>query len=1042
MRKFLLLIFMFVFVLSGKDALAQGKTVSGTVTSEEDGSALPGVNVVLKGTTTGTVTDINGAFRLNMPEENGTLVFSFIGLTTKEVEVGSRSVVNVEMSSDVTELTEVVVTAGGVEARKKEIGYSATTLKTDDITKAKPVNAAQGLTGKVAGLQINTISSGVNPNVRVVLRGNRSLTGNNEALIVIDNVIVPNDVLSTLNPQDIEEMTVLNGATAAALYGSAASNGALVITTKGGQAGKPKISISHTVNVERVSFYPEMQTQFGSGTAGGYPTQYVAYENQQYGPAFDGSLRPIGRPLEDGSVQEVVYSPTNDKEDFWDTGVTNQTDFSISGGTDKSQTYFSVQYLKTNGTTPEDEYTRASFRLNGSQDFTDNLTLSYNTSYIRNKYDITTATATIYDNLLQTPAQIPLTQYEDWENDPFANPNGYYNEYYDNPYWTIDNNREDRKDNYFIGNLQLKYDPLKWLGVTYRIGVTSRNRTSKYKYGSFTFSDYTKSVSSAKTDIVGGMSDYSFTTSQAISDLQLLFKKSAGDDWFFSFLAGNTIRINQSKAMNISGEGLVTPGLYNISNRLGQPSASESNYEARQVGTYGQLKIAFKDYLFLTATGRNDWVSILAPDNRSFFYPSVALSYVASDAIPIISESSVINQLKLRASWSKVGQVNLGNESNFGAYALSSTFGPSNGFPYGSLAGYVLNDQIVSPSLKPEMTTGYEAGVDFSVLDNRVSGSATWYKTSTTDQTVATGVSTTTGFSSYLQNTGEVGNEGIEALLNVVAYKSDNIEVNVGANYTYNDNWVESISGDLTRLQLSSGGQAQVYAVEGEPFPVLLGTTYERDDQGRVIVDAETGYPSTSDDLVNLGNTVPKHRLGLTGGLSYKNFSLSFLFEYRGGYNILYNGGSSYDFSGSAITTAYYNRERFVFPNSVYEDPENPGSYIENTNITIEDGGSTFWSSGSYRRNVADNYVVSGDYWKLREVAITYNLPASVLAKTKVVKSASLTLQGRNLFLWTPKSNIYTDPDFNFNEGNAIGIVTLSSTPPTRFYGATLSLTF
>jgi TonB-linked SusC/RagA family outer membrane protein len=1042
MKKFLLTFFSVVFSLA---VLAQDRTISGKITSLEDGSPMPGVNIILKGTTNGTASDGEGNYTLSVPASGGIVTFSFIGLKTQELEVGTKTTLDVKMEQDVTQLGEVVVVgAGGIESRRREMGYNATTIRTTQLTQAKPMNVASGLTGKVAGLQINTTTSGVNPVVRVVLRGNRSITGNNQALIVLDNVVVPNTVLASLNPQDIEDITVLNGSNAAALYGSDASNGALIVTTKKGTKGATSFTVSRTTNLETVSFYPEFQTEFGSGTNPGYPTVYVPYENQQYGPRFDGSIRPIGRPLEDGSQQEIPYSPRNDKHDFWETGITNQTDLSISGGDDRSTTFFSLQYLNNKGTTPKDEFRRFSVRLNGTRNFNEKLALTYSTSYVQNRSDITTQTPAMYQEVLNTPAQIPLTSYKDWQNDPFANPNGYFNEYFDNPYWTIDAFRKDERSNSLIANVELKFKPWSFLDIVARSGISTRANTTKIKNAQFILTEYTKTVSASKTDVFGGVFDESFNTNQFNADFFAQFKKDFSDKFYLSLIAGSSIRVNESKTVGITGNGLVVPGLYNIGNRIGEPVAAEANFMARQAGVFGQAKVGYKDYLFLELTGRNDWVSVLAPENRSFFYPAASLSLIASEAFEALTFGGKVDQLKLRGGWSQVGQVNLGDKKvDFGAYALQSTFAPTAGFPYGPLSGYALNNVLVSKSLQPEITTGVEAGLDFAAFASRLTGSFTWYDTRTVDQTVATGVTSTTGYTTYLQNTGEVSNTGYESQMNVVAYRSNSgLEVILGGNYTFNDNKVLSISSDLPRLQLSAGAQAQVYAVEGKSFPVLLGTGYARDPQGRIIVNPKTGYPSAANELVEYGNTVPKHRAGITGEIGFKGLRLTALFEYRAGYSILYNAGAGFDFSGSAITTAYFNRERFVIPNSSYPDPNSEGQYIENTNITVSDGGSGYWTDGSYYTNIADNYIISGDYWKLRELAIVYNLPTSLLNKTKFIKGASISVQGRNLFIWTPKSNVYTDPDFNFNDGNAIGIITLAATPPTRFFGASVSLTF
>ncbi|MEB2776993.1 SusC/RagA family TonB-linked outer membrane protein [Algoriphagus sp. D3-2-R+10] len=1040
--KKILLLGLSLFLVSAL-AFAQGRRVTGIVSSGEDGEPIPGATVLVKGTSVGTATDIDGKYELNIPADGSVLVFSFIGTVTQEINIGQQSVIDVTLQPDVQSLSEVVITgAAGIESRRVEMGYNATSIETRDVAQGRAANVAAGLTGKVAGMQINTTGSGVNPNVRVVLRGARSLTGNNEALIVVDNVIVPNTILGNLNPQDVQEITVLNGANAAALYGSAASNGALIIVTKRGKSGAPKVTVGHTVNLEKVSFYPEIQNEFGSGYAGGYPQQYVPYENQQYGPRFDGSMVQIGKPLEDGSIQTIPYSATGAKNDFWETGVTNQTDVSISGGDENSTNFFSAQYLDNDGTTPSDNFTRASIRFNSTRKFNDKLSLNISTNYVQNRYDITTVTRGMFDNILQTPAHIPLTSYKDWRNDPFANPNGYYNEYYDNPYFAIDNNRQLSGNDYIVGNVELKYKPLQWLDFTYRVGISNRSFYNKNTSGQFIFSDYTKGISAAKTDIAGGVTDGSGFNNQIISDFLINLKKPVGEDLFFNLLLGNQIRQNRSKSIGVSANGIVIPGLYNVSNRVGEAGAGEGNYEASQIGVFAQFKTAYKDYLFLELTGRNDWVSTLSKDNRSFFYPAANVSFVASEAISALQNSTFFSQLKLRGGVSQVGQVNLGDRDNFGAYQLNPTFSPSNGFPFGSLSGYTLDNRLVAADLKPEITTSFEVGTDFILFDGKVNGAFTYYKSETENQTIPTGVATSTGFSSFLQNTGLVGNEGIETMLNVTAYARNNFQIIVGANYTFNDNKVLELAEDTKRLGLSTGGNAQVYAVEGETFPVLIGSVYKRDEQDRIIVDGQSGYPSVAEEQVILGNTTPRHRLGVNAEILYKGFRLFALAEYRGGYSILYDGGGLFDFSGSGITTTYFNRERFVIPNSSYEDPENPGSYIENTNVTVSDGGAGFWTDGSFRRNIAENYLVSGDYWKLREVAISYDFPASFMSRFGFIQGATITAQGRNLLIFTPKSNVYTDPDYNFSDNNAVGIVTLAATPPTRFFGGSITLTF
>ncbi len=1033
-----------VLMLCGVLAFAQNRTVSGTV-KDDTGSPVPFATITETGTKNATTANANGLYSISI-KPGGKLAITAVGFQELTVSPSGATQAIILKKGETTLEEVVVTTAGGIRLQKKALGYNTTNITSESLTAAKPLSIASGLTGKVAGLQINSTSSGVNPNYRIVLRGMRSLTGNNEALVVLDNVVVPNSILGNLNPDDISEVVVLNGAGAAALYGSEASNGALIITTKKGTKGKTTIKASNTTTVEQVAFYPKIQKEFGSGSNNDVQV-YSAWENQQYGPRFDGVVREIGMPLADGTIQKVPYSATNDKEKFWQNGLANQTDIAVSSGDEKSTLYFSGQYTDIKGTTPKDAYNRAAFRLSGTRKITNQLDMSYGAAYTQNRYNTTTQTATIYDNLLQTPAQAPLTSYSDWKNNPFANPNGYYNDYYNNPYFLIDNYRSKNRNDYFVGNSELKFAPVRWLDFTYRFGITTRNQSNKNTSDKFSFSDYTKSTTTGsykKADIVGSNTDASSFTTRLSSDFMVGVRQNV-QDFNIRLTAGASVRQDQSKSMSASVNGLVVPGLFNLGNSTNTPTASESNYMARQLGAYGDLNIGYKSYLFLHVTGRNDWVSTLAPENRSFFYPSVDVSFIPTDAIPALKDIKGLDFVKLRGGWSKVGQVNLG--SNFGAYRLKSTFSQGSGYPYNGNGGFTMDNTLVSANLKPEITTGYEGGFDINMFKERIVANFTYFSTKTKDQTVSTGVSSTTGFSAYLVNTGLTSSKGEEVSLNVVPYKNKDWKVTVGGRFTHYDNKVESISADLTRLTLgaySSG--AGSYAVAGQSFPVLMGLAHKKDPQGRIIVNPITGYPSASDTISIFGGASPKNTLGVDLKVSYKNFTFSALAEYRGGYYIYNAGGSSFDFNGSGINTVAYNRQRFVIPNSSYADPANPGKYIANTNVTVRDGGPAYWTIAGPRRGIDENYVTSADFWKLREVALTYNVPASFLKNQKVIKSATISLQGRNLLILLPPSNVYTDPEYsdgdNTSSGNAIGLTNLGQTPPSRYYGATISLTF
>jgi hypothetical protein len=573
--------------------------------------------------------------------------------------------------------------------------------------------------------------------------------------------------------------------------------------------------------------------------------------------------------------------------------------------------------------------------------------------------------------------------------------------------------------------------------------VVTKNTSYKNTVGAFTYTDFAKHTdASSKSDIPASVSDFSGYNTQLLTDAFAQYNKKAGE-FDLKLIAGGQWRQDQAKNVLVSSSGLVIPSLYNVSNGVGTPGASESNFTARQIGAYGDIRLGYRDYLFLHATGRNDWVSTLAPNNRSFFYPSADVSFIATEAFNTLPETTPISYLKLRAGWSKVGQVNLGG--TYGAYQLEPTYYQASGFPFGSQAGFTVGNTLVANNLKPEITKGYEAGFDLNMFNDRFTSSVTWYDTKTDDQTVTTSVSNTTGFTNLLTNTGQTQSRGLEVTAHVTAYRSKNFEVTIGGNYTYLDNNVNFISADLPKLSLSSSGSANAYAVAGQVFPVIMGYDYNRDPQGHVIVDGISGLPTKSDTISILGSAVAKNRVGFDGTVKFKNFRLYFLFEYRGGYKVFNGIGTELDWSGTGYRTGVYNRQRFVFPNSVIADPNNSGKYIPNTDVTVKNGNGNngFWSDG-INRDVTSNYLSSGNFLKLREISISYDVPASILMKTKVIKGITISAQGRNLLMWLAKDNYYTDPEYSAagNDNNGIGLNSINQTPPSRFYGGTLTIKF
>ncbi len=1071
--------------------LAQDRAVSGRVTSGEDGSALPGVNIAIKGTTRGVTTDAEGNYRLTLPAGTSRLLFSFIGYVTQEVVTGNQTTLNISLVPDATNLNEVVITAFGIQRTAREVGTSVTRINNDQIIQAAPVNIASGLTGKVAGLQVNLTSNGVGANPRLTIRGNRSFLGNNQALLVVDGVLTDISFLSSINPNDIDNTTILKGPSAAALYGSDASNGVLVITTKrGGGRNKATISYSNNTQLESISYMPDLQRTFSSNGGEGNPflnadgiRLYVPFENQSFGPRYNGSIQPLGYGVQvrnaDGSIRlDTLKVPfestgTDPRRAFFNTGTTVQHDLSYRVGDASEYFGLGLQRVDQNGVVPNDKYSRTNINLNAGRTlgkFTANGKVNFTYQNYNQENGDFSQNRPVYWNILNQPAHAPLRDPRIMDiNGPFGDVNGYFNAYYPNPWWQVSgNNSRKKQDIYsFQGFADVAYQVKPWLNVLYRLGGQVNNTQQKTNLAAVSFSDYAKkdpwnagNIASSVKQVNGNVGDQSYTSTRFTGDLLVVLSPKFGD-FSTKLIVGQQTRMEYFRQVNTSAGQLVVPGVYNIANRLGQLVGSEYQQQSRLVGVFGDLTLGYRDYLFLNITGRNDWTSLLAPANRSFFYPGVSASIILSEAIPALKGNNAITYLKLRGGVARAGNVNVL------PYQLQNTFNPGQGtgafFPFGSQPGFELSNRLNSADLKPEFTTNTEAGVEIGLF-GRLNAEVVVYNTLTTNQTVPIQVSRATGFTSALINTGSMKNQGIEVELKTIRPIVDvgGFTWNINTNYTYNDNVVVDVFGTLPRVNIPETGAAQyltgrasdVFAATGLNYPALFLTditrvqntdpkaaNYDATGQfvGRPVVDPTTGYPILDTDIKYQGTTQPKHRFGLGNTFGYKGLTLSALFEYRGGAVIYNELGNALEFTGTGIRTTYNDRQNFVFPNSVIANAD--GTFSNNTNVTTRDGNLEFWTNSGYH-NAESSYVTSADFWKLRELALSYNVPATVLGFTKFIKTATLGFTGRNLLMWRPKTNVFTDPEYSVDNSNAQGTTNEFQTPPTRFYGFRVSLGF
>ena len=1061
MRKLLLAGIMLVWA---SIAFAQDKTVSGKITSSDDGSPLPGVSVLIKGSTKGVTTDGDGVYKISAPA-NATLNFSFIGFTTQSVAINNRTIVDVQLKADAAAFNEVVVTAQGIRKNIREIGYAYSKVNTEDITVGRSPQLAQALSGKVTGLAVYNVNNSVDPSVKVVLRGFRSLTGNNEALVVLDGMQTTSTILALINPNDIESVSILKGGQAATLYGSAGINGAIVITTKKGAQGKVKVSYSNSTNFEEISFLPDFQDKYGSGShyypsfgTAGYSNDYLVrtkenfrpYENQQYGDAFDGSLRLQGRVAEDGSKLIVPYAALdNIRRKTFDVGVSTNNQISVQGGDEKSSFYLSVENQKIKGVVPEDKSERTGVRLSATKEY-NKLTSSFNASYTQAAYDRTSAD--FYSEVLNQPANIPLNELRDWRNNPLASPNGYYNDYLNNPYFLSGINRMNYKDANITGNFSLVHKTTNWLQFTNRLGVMNNSRTGKNYTGKFLYSDWAKNkafipepythdddydgIYRAITDILGSVSDYSTTENVINNEFQIQLTKDFGP-LKNRLILGNSVYQRFTKSISVGSNSLVVPQVYNVSNRQGELTGGEANTLERKLGYYADLTTNYKNWLIFNGTFRFDQTSRFYKPTRaknfySYPYYGAALSFIPTDAFPAL-KGTVLNYAKLRMNFNKNAN------DNVPLYGLDLVYNNGANFPYGNTVGLTVGNVLPDANLKPEIVYSGEIGGEFQMFNDRVNIDFSAYSQTSKGQVITVKVPNTTGFSNLLINVGETKNFGYEGEFKYLIFRDQKINWDFSVRYSYNDNKVVDLYPGINEFQYGGYSYANTNVIKGERFPMLKtdGYQYAPDGSGYVLVNPTTGYPLRQTTLSKRGGTLPRHIAGLGSRFSYGSVAFTFNFEYRGG-NYMYSDlGRQMTFTGAGGWTE--NRTPQIFPNSAILNADGK-TVTPNTTVNVREAEYALWVD-NYRL-ISENFVNKAWFIKLRDVNLSYSVPAKLIAKTKIFSSASIAAYGRNLLTIVDKANFYTDPEFSFTTGNGLGINNTTQTPPVRQYGMNINLVF
>ena len=1024
-----------VFMLTGVLAFSQNRTVSGVVTDGK-GTVIPFATIRVVGTKSGDNANADGSFTIRTLTDRGQLTISSSGYESKTIEFVSGARFDVALNRIDGNLENVVVTGVlGTVRQAKQIGYSTAKVSNVTLNQAAPVNLVNGLQGKVSGLNISSVNNGVNEEVKIQLRGIRSLTGDNNPMLLLDGVITDISYLSSINPKDIADVNIIKGSGGAGIYGSAARNGVFIVTTKRGtRVDKPTITIGRTTQFSQISFFPKMQSEFGTGYGG----EFVNFENWSWGDRYDGSMRPVGSPLRDGSQQMLKYSPTNQRKEFFNTGITNQTDISLVA----RDFLLSVQDVTVKGIVPDDESKRISARINTDKTF-GKFKLAVGMNYVQQNtnvfddnamsdYQRNVVGAGLNDGLLNlvfnTAAHIPLKNYSNL-SDKYSQYDNYYNHYGLNPYFAIDNWRQNRKTDNIIANSDFIYNAASNLRMTLRVAANIRNVNTRN-----TSKGYTVATPAPNTNntVPSSYSEGFDRQSNLFTEFNTNYEKKIGDVKV-GIVAGTSYRERQRQILNATTVNLVAPGINNLSNGSGNPSGNSFFSKDRLAAVFSQVNLSYKGWLNLEGTVRNEWTSVYAPENRSIFYPGVSASFVATDAIPALQgNKTFISFLKFK------GSTNKSANSDVDPYRLSNVFaGTTAGFPY-NVPGYTTGNTSFDPLLRPELINNREAGIEIGLFKNRVNIEVNAYTNDNTDQVIEIGVSPTTGFTLSNRNAAAFKNKGIEFDLRLTPLvKLGEFNFDLFLNASRNTSVVNRILDGFDRLPIRGGfATAQNYALVGQPAFVLLANDFKRTPDGRVIVSKTTGLPSINDVLNQFGRTLPLWTAGANPTLSYKNLRFAVVTEFKTGHIAYSRIGNEMAWTGVSAATAQNGRERFVYPNSVYEEG---GKFIPNENIQVNDVEGYF--TGVFR-TASSNFIHSAASFRIREVSLGYRIPDQIMAGQKVFKEVTFTINARNLFLFVPSSNQYTDPDFNFTTGNANGISSSQINPPTRTMGFNISATF
>lgn len=1052
-----------MLLLYSMQALAQDRTVTGRVTSTEDGSPIPGVNVLLKGTSTGTATDADGNYTLSVPATGGALVFSFIGLEAKEIAIGDRAVVDVSLALDVTQLSEVVVTALGIERESKTLGFSVKQVSNEELTVGRTTNIVNALSGKVAGVRVAGSNGMVGSSSAIFIRGFTTFTGSNQPLFVVDGIPIDNSGggMATqtgvsnsnraidINQDDVESLSVLKGPAAAVLYGSRAAGGAIIITTKKGKGTankKSTVAYTGSYNVLEPNRLPDYQNEYGRGTSlsgTGVPQAPVYQPNvdqSNWGPIIAGQLvaseySPADQALFGLPAQNTLTAYPNNVADMFGKGYNAQHNVAFSGGSEKASFYFSYNNLRDKGFLDGNFLERNSFRFNGSNQFTSKFNMGISASYINSQSE-RSQTGNQLSNPLFRGWFLPRDY--DLKNSPYERPDGsqvYFNTNTDHPYWTLKHNLYNDEINRMIGNVNFGYDFTDWLGVNYKIGtdVYTMRRNTYDAIGA------RGQVNHAVSTGVGAVGERTTMSQETSSYLTLNFKKQLTDAINLTALLGNELNLQVGQDYGFVGNTLNTRGVRRITDATNFNPLATSESRKTLIGVFADIQASYKGWAYLGLTGRNDWSSTFKKGNNSYFYPSVTSSIILTEAVPAL-KNNIVSFAKIKANWAKVGRESglYDTDTYWNTANPSDGFGPQIQYPFLGQLGRTLSGTAGNPGLGPEFTRSFEVGVEGAFLQDRIRLDLTYYNTKSTDILLAVPIAAASGFTSVNMNAGVLENQGVELTLGATPVKTNSFRWDIDINWTRIRNNVVSLAEGVQNIGIGGFTTAQTRIEAGKPYGVIYANSLLRTDGGKgdIIVNATTGLP-LSGPAVLRGNPNPSWTGGITNTLSYKGIALSFLIDIRHGGDILSRVINDVRRTGTAEESAELPRFESdgVTPTKLYVVP---GVYADGTPNTIPVTSQEYFQTMYSFANPGEG-VFDASWVRLREASLTYALPTSLLSKTPFGK-VEIGLNGRNLLLKTDVPHI--DPETNLSgAGNSQGLE-FNTMPNARTYGATLRFTF